>query len=618
MTVARYCWIVCASLFIVIAAGSEPASADTGCAAVYGGLADPHLYATMTCETMETQRIDTTHGGHHVQVDIVLRDLNANPAVTAALRSSVPAMHPVVENAVWADDQFGEVPPLIKVVVGWKPGPIQVGIVASGATLPDICVTDKRGAWNDVSCKQGPHCVVEITLNESGRGFNDAQLQEAVAHELFHCVQNFNFAEHMAHYDATHWWAEGTAEYFATLVVPAGLRRDFPPIFDSESVTQDFFSIGAPHSVGYPLGGFFAFLDGPDGLGTTPALYDLIRGLPPGGNPETQLAALRAVPRFEQTLQKFAESYASGHVRTRIPDLDEYPVHPNLGSSISLDNSLRIAFRPFQAGLEAHSMGSIHPLHPFTLTRGSALLRQGGRYRITAAPIAGVRVSVKLGDAAWVEQPNGTMADACSHDQTLIAVATTLHSDLHEGPAIQIDRTPCAPPSGVVNPCSYITADEVSAIVGSPVGGRGSFDLTGPAMPIATCHFNPKLSHKQQFKDRNDPTLEHGRLERENVRSVTIDLLARKGDPPSTETLDLKALAGLGQRGASWAPNPPFETIHGLGDEAYYGGQLAVRFDGWLLHVSVAGPDYISNSGPDDRQQEIEIARLLMSRLPLH
>jgi hypothetical protein len=64
---------------------------------------------------------------------------------------------------------------------------------------------------------------------------NTDKYKQVVAHELFHCVQDYSFPNTKP-YGTHSWWMEGSADYFSNLVYPqADLEWEFLNLFDSKS-----------------------------------------------------------------------------------------------------------------------------------------------------------------------------------------------------------------------------------------------------------------------------------------------------------------------------------------------------------------------------------------------
>jgi hypothetical protein len=105
-------WIQIAALALGATLLASPKAHRASCEEAYGGLIDAHYYAGLTCDTLDRQSIDTSHG--RIVVDVVLRDAAANPAGMAAMTRSVSLAHDVVVEAVRTYDQFGAMPPRIQ------------------------------------------------------------------------------------------------------------------------------------------------------------------------------------------------------------------------------------------------------------------------------------------------------------------------------------------------------------------------------------------------------------------------------------------------------------------------------------------------------------------------
>ncbi|MFN3960255.1 MAG: hypothetical protein ACK4NP_10115 [Parvularculaceae bacterium] len=320
----------------------------------------------------------------------------------------------------------------------FAPLPKQTRIVIGNAPPPNSEDDDVLGVATDVS---GGVCAVDIIIDKirekgrtSRRATTEAVLKTTVAHEFFHCVQYQAFPGNVESI-ASQWWVEGTAEYFAALVVPRTYDRFAADRFDWDSMRLQIPNIGAtmddkgPHyeDTGYPTNVFFSFLDSAEGIGTK-ALFRLLKSLPERLEAQIDLIAGDAVMR--DALRRFAKAYAENDVPTRIEGLPRFPVRPQFGAPLEVDESVELTFVNGEAGLAEGRPGP--DLKRFLLYRGLVKLKGPGRYRISTS---GAPISVNV-DNVWTDDPDGLIVPVCD-DETYVFV-TSLFATRDAAPIIRI------------------------------------------------------------------------------------------------------------------------------------------------------------------------------------
>lgn len=123
--------------------------------------------------------------------------------------------------------------------------------------------------------------------------------RQALAHEVFHCFQFWNFASG----EGDDWWLEGSAEHFSNLVYPCtNLEWRFLSYFDRNRSIFDL-----------EYGNFllFQFLDGRMG---TAGVISLLRTMPNEGR-DVQARAFAHYPNMPNVFRAFGEHYVDGRVR---------------------------------------------------------------------------------------------------------------------------------------------------------------------------------------------------------------------------------------------------------------------------------------------------------------
>lgn len=130
---------------------------------------------------------------------------------------------------------------------------------------------------------------------------NVAQYKQLMAHEIFHCFQDWNLHEQVNGPAAdSDWWVEGTAEYFSNLVYPAvNAEHEWADDFSRRSTTEPLTNMT------YENFAFFQYMGNSIG---SEGVIAMLRTMPTTPGLDAQLAALSAVPGMENTFEEFVRS----------------------------------------------------------------------------------------------------------------------------------------------------------------------------------------------------------------------------------------------------------------------------------------------------------------------
>ena len=421
--VVRHARRPAAAVLIALAAAAamERGAAEarqSSCAPVYGTGATAAELAAFSCESLTETTITSSHGPVHVSL------WARTPSTAASTASISRRILEDVRSSIAAYDPFAPVSWDITVAIGYGLGPWR----GSDADRNASGIAKELFRSGRASIER---CVIDLNLQNTHEGFDYADyrrfLDWVVAHEVFHCVQGFNFTdafhttgdEHTAH----KWWIEGQAEYFPSLVVPQALELGGWDQFSPLSRSQNVFDIGAPDNLGYPNAVLFAYLDGPR-LGSA-GLYRLFRGLPAHGGADAQAQYLSG-QSFGAMLDDFAMALADGSIAVRVPgrstveidptfDPPPFPVNGAVDVFFSADTA-QLALEPAPG-----ANGSYDALHVY---RGQMALAPRKVYRVATS--GGGKIDVKPAGYDWIRAPTGDDAtiDACEAPQLVTAVAT--------------------------------------------------------------------------------------------------------------------------------------------------------------------------------------------------
>jgi len=229
----------------------------------------------------------------------------------------------------------------------------------------------------------GPGDECRITLWLLGPGATADYGAAVVAHELFHCVQRSSLSQAQMGSGTVagalgggSWWLEGSADWFATLAVPApAYMRDRVEVFDRDSLRV------ALNQMTYEAYVFFAWLAGAHGM---EAVMPFLHAMAPSAGEAAQRAAMMRALSAEEWLH-FAEDYLDQRIRDgHGAGIGSTPLH---GDTYTWDatRTQRVA------------------LQPFVLTRADLTVRCG-RWRFEPAPARSHAASPGTGEA-WAPVP---------------------------------------------------------------------------------------------------------------------------------------------------------------------------------------------------------------------
>lgn len=291
---------------------------------------------------------------------------------------------------------------LVFVLLPYVEAPSVLALVPSLAPDPTCKITVFLGAIQaNEKSKSGP--------NDYGR------FQQTVAHEVFHCYQQWNFPDHFPNqadssdWGVQDWWGEGTAEYFSNVAFPT-VNDEWGriPGFDFKSASKSLVELSYNNTV------FFQYMAN---TLTNDGLLKLLHGLPYSGNEQDQAAALSKWPDIDQHFHDFGRAFFDGQIK------DSSGALLPSGPPVVLDDDYLSIFESQIRLMEAR---------PFVLKRVAVFFPQGHRYSISAVTkgsLPGLD-AVRRGAAAgfpWAEWPP-QLAAGCKDAVYLMLMTSTAPS----------------------------------------------------------------------------------------------------------------------------------------------------------------------------------------------
>lgn len=237
----------------------------------------------------------------------------------------------------------------------------------------------------------------QITFYKSDETISPDQFIYALSHELFHCI-TFTTHPGVTYGTDVQWWFEGTAEYFAILVVPKiRTHQGFIDQFAQTSLT------GRLIDMSYDAQVFFfgiANQSGPRGVG------DLFHALGSAGNGDPLAIAQGAIAPDQWT--SFVEAYLNGQV-----------TWPN-GDPIAAPTNVRTS-ADFPPG-ESFTMET----DAFRIDRINARFARDHHFVLTRPPeTEGLTVRTRPPEGiGWAEVPD--TVDTCDEEQNHMIYATSV------------------------------------------------------------------------------------------------------------------------------------------------------------------------------------------------
>ncbi|HSG25845.1 MAG TPA: hypothetical protein VLA32_06975 [Anaerolineales bacterium] len=157
-------------------------------------------------------------------------------------------------------------------------------------------------AYFDLDSQACPLTMYPLAFTD----LNTDKYKQVVAHELFHCVQDYSFPNTKP-YGTHSWWMEGSADYFSNLVYPqADLEWEFLNLFDSKSPNVSILDMTYENFV------FFQFM----GNKYSPeVLVDILMRVSAAGGRAAQETALAGVQGMDTNFNRFVVEFLSSGVR---------------------------------------------------------------------------------------------------------------------------------------------------------------------------------------------------------------------------------------------------------------------------------------------------------------
>ncbi len=294
-------------------------------------------------------------------------------------RARLPQIMQAVQTAVPIFNSYGPQPiiPTVLVVTELAEGE------AEGHPHPDIYAKAKSG---------GTSCHVGIF--PSSFRIDAPQMQQSIAHELFHCYQYTNLTAQESGPDsaANEWWVEGSADYFSDVVYPNvnHENRWLPQIRDN--ATDEPLT-----SWRYKAFIFFEYLA--NNMGMTPdQIIALLAAMPTSGGVDEQKAALSAQTGMQDAFHQFARALADSQVRD------------TNGSSFAT------TFNPdTPIHFNAESGSKLFPAEPFLIVYQEIALKENNDYAFVVSTSGGTgRSAAKPGEAVGVWGPMPSTISTCA------------------------------------------------------------------------------------------------------------------------------------------------------------------------------------------------------------
>jgi hypothetical protein len=257
-----------------------------------------------------------------------------------------------------------------------------------------------RGNSSSLSCYVG--------LFPSLLNFSVEEMQQGVAHEMFHCYQyrNLSAQESGPQPAAVEWWVEGSAEYFSNVVYPSANfeQRDMGELYD-DVVEKNLLEWK------YKAYIFFQYLENRSDVGGVPGILALLRRMPAaaGSGVAEQRAALSAYPNIGVIFQDFAQAIADRNVI----DSDHNPI------------PLDVPLNPIE--VTEPTPGNIFGRDPFAVDIHRVIFPSGFDYDVTMTVSGSSGRSSARPEStprAWAALPNPVMA-GCDTQTYFVVVTQT-------------------------------------------------------------------------------------------------------------------------------------------------------------------------------------------------
>jgi hypothetical protein len=419
---ATRCFVLSIGALAALSLACIEAHAQT-CEEAYGGVATTAEAGALRCTRRLDETVNTSRGAVHVSVWV------REPA-PAAVDMVVAAMRDTMRRA-------------LPVYAGYRPLPMTIVSIVGRDAL-DWMHGEDLGVEGVAGYEQRSNrCVVDMAIGAHRAGMRGAtpseagmELNWAIAHELFHCVQWANFPQT----DRTDhiWWVEGEAEYFPSFVLDPALSG-FRASFDGESEIHSVFDVG-PAPGGYAN---VELLTGIAGRSSARYLLDVFSRLPASENHAAQAARLSTDGVFVADFHSFAEDYFSGEIPAHLPNHVSLPTNPQFGPARTVAANIDLGFAPDYAVLTPIADEADARREAMRLYRGHIVFAPRHRYRIDA--MGGGHIALLPEGYEWMENPSAAMIDACEDPVAALAVADIVDPHSPFAPRLRIQVEPPAP-----------------------------------------------------------------------------------------------------------------------------------------------------------------------------
>jgi hypothetical protein len=227
-----------------------------------------------------------------------------------------------------------------------------------------------------------PSLIQEDQKNPTG-SVAQGLFRQVLAHELFHCFQNWNLPGYKGEPKVTDWWAEGSAQYFSNVVYNGvNVEWDYAMWFDMKSESTPMFYLS------YENFEFFQYLA--NQLGDN-GVIALLQSLPLGGEINDQVAAVSAFPNMEALYHDFGRSYITHGILDSSSETDKQVFIPN--DHLQTTN-IKVGASPHQTiPIEAST---------FTIMKRVLIYQQEQLYDVQVTETDSNPEGL---NAAWIEEP---------------------------------------------------------------------------------------------------------------------------------------------------------------------------------------------------------------------
>lgn len=300
------------------------------------------------------------------------------------------------------------------------------------------------GNWAAMAGWEGTPCHITVFY-----GFDTASegAKQAVAHEIFHCLQAINIylPPDYNHAHSANWWVEGSADYFSDLVYPKANREHY---------NQRQYNLDVPiteQKNPYSTSLFFQFLK-QEGVGEINTIIQELKKQPRNNNKKGALTALATWPLMDYYFHEFAKAILNKTISDSGGGLSGMP---STGPS-------------FQFELDPYTPAVTIGLRPFAATTLELKMPRGAKVELRideVRAINGLKISYrKLGDTGFIslkkEAPFKYESQCDTEDlPTYEFVFTSIEADEDQLTMIKLNQMTkaqdcaCLAPKAIIDPC---------------------------------------------------------------------------------------------------------------------------------------------------------------------